>query len=129
MGAITPCSGCNSYYGDGGSRTLDVNQVTFGTNVLRKVKHWPRVSHIIRDLDAKLTGLSPRGWATINTKFTEETEGCSQSDVHDGLICDDRAALRRISFTNYAPHSLNGLEMNLILYNGFVRDEAEVSDA
>ncbi len=82
---------------------------------------------IIHDEDGSLTGLY-KGWATGFTQFTNQTAGCSESEINDGLICDSSAALRRISFHQYQPGSLYGLEMNIVLNPGFNRAEEELAD-
>ena len=72
---------------------------------------------IILDLDGTTTGKGPGSWASMYYKHNDWT-GCNNSELHGGLVCDSRNAIRKLSFSGMNPKSrFKNMGLKLLKYD------------
>jgi hypothetical protein len=102
--ALKDCPHCTSYLEtDSGARTTKVSGLRF-YNVDRRIQYqWP-YRGIFWDLDGSLTGVGTNSYATRDYPHLMWPECTLKKDTHDGIVCDSRTQLRRISMYDHVPY-------------------------
>jgi len=99
-GALSTCSHCFHHASSrSGGLTYTTSGLSF-TNCNKRIWYQEPFREIIHDLDGSLTGLGADSWAVFAQPHLYQPECQGALETHDGVICDSRVQVRRISFYN-----------------------------
>ena len=118
-GFIAPFSSCSRCEHspastDSDGRTHFFKNIKYDSTITNKIKWSQPRRAIFRDLDGTLTGTVGGGWVTAYYPHLITKECRRDSLWDDGVICDNSVQVRRVTFYDMFPTSINGQDLKIL---------------